>query len=228
MSEKKGLSSAFSDGEFSVKDALGGPRGIVESLAPTFVFLVAYIATRDAVIASVGAVVVVVALIIARVVQKQSISSAIGGAVVVAVGAFVAIRSGDGAGFYVPGLLTNAAWAVGLTVSVVARFPLVGFAAAAIDERVRTWRSHAATRKLYTRATAVYAGLFAAKVAVQAPLYFLGHTDALGVAKLVMGLPLFAAVTYVIYVMHRAAVRTLAHSDAVGPVPSHDGASRDR
>ena len=77
MSEKKGLSSAFSDGEFRVRDALGGPRGIVESLAPTFVFLVAYIATRDAVIASVGAVVVVVALIIARVVQKQSILSLI-------------------------------------------------------------------------------------------------------------------------------------------------------
>lgn len=214
--ERTGFSSAFAEGEFSVKDAVGGVRGIIESLAPTLIFLVLFVATRSAVIASVAAVVVVAILVAARVFQRQPLGPAIGGAFIVAVGAVVAIRSGSGAGFYLPGLLINAAWAVFLLVSVAVRLPVVGFVAAVLDERVRKWREHPRARSLYIRATALYALLFAAKVAVQAPLYFMGLTDALGVAKLVMGLPLFAAVTYVIYLMHRGVVAVLDSHPVTG------------
>lgn len=227
--ERTGLSSAFSEGDFSVKDAVGGVRGIIESLAPTLVFLILFIATRDAMIASVAAVVIVAILVAARALQRQSVGPALGGAFIVAVGAVVAMRSGSGAGFYLPGLIINAGWALFLLFSVAVRLPVVGFVAAVIDERVRQWREHPRARSLYIRATAVYALLFTAKVAVQAPLYFLHFTDALGVAKLVMGLPLFAAVTYVIYLIHRAVVALLEpHAPAPTPdTPGETGTPRD-
>lgn len=214
MNDRKGFSHAFEAEEFSVADALGGPRGAIESLAPTLVFLLGFAITREAVWPSAGALAVVGVLVAVRAFSKMPLTPALSGAVMVILGAAVAIRSGDGAGFYIPGLITNAVWAVVLIISIAVRHPLVGYAAAAVDQRVKGWKAHDHARKDYVKATAVYAALFVAKVGVQAPLYALGHTDALGIAKIVMGLPLFAAVTYVIYLMHRKVVARI-DSEAV-------------
>ena len=200
-----GLSAAFDDQQFNVASALGGPRGIIESLAPTALYMTVFVATRDAKTAAIGALALVAVLIAARLVQRQSVAPAVGGALVVGIGALTALRTGNGSDFYILGILTNAAWALGLSVALALGYPFVGYIAAAIDQRVAMWKQVPPARALYVRATALYIGLFVAKVAVQAPLFFLDLTDALGVAKLVMGLPLFTAITYVIYLIHRKA-----------------------
>ena len=58
-----------------------------------------------------------------------------------------------------------------------------------------TWRrdpQHAALRRRCGSLTWMWAGVFALRVAVQAPLWAAGAVAALGVAKLALGLPLFA------------------------------------
>ena len=56
---------------------------------------------------------------------------------------------------------------------------------------------------VYTRATLLFAGLYAAKLAVQLPLLLTGQVAALGAAKIAMGLPAFAVIAYLVWLMHR-------------------------
>ncbi len=194
-------------------DAMGGVRGLVESVVPTLLFVILFLLTRNVVLASVASLGVVALALVWRIATKSQVTPAISGAIGIALGAFIAIKSGDGAGFYVPGLITNAVYAVGLLASILAKHPAVGYLAALVDPRVAGWRSTREGRRTYTYATLWYAGLFVLKVAVQAPLYFAGATDALGIAKLVMGIPAFVLVTYVVFLQHRSLVRW-CHSDA--------------
>ena len=52
-------------------------------------------------------------------------------------------------------------------------------------------RPHADLRRSCSLLTWMWAGIFALRVAVQAPLWLSGQVAALGVAKLILGLPLF-------------------------------------
>lgn len=208
-----GLKASFSSEEYSVVDAIGGVRGLVESVVPTLLFVILFLLTRNVVIASAASLAVVAIALIWRIVTKSQVTPAISGAIGVALGAFIAIKSGNGSGFYVPGLVTNAVYAIGLLLSVLVRHPAVGYVAAIVDPRVAQWRSSKAGMHTYTSSTLLFAGLFVLKVAVQAPLYFAGATDALGVAKLLMGIPAFVLVTYAVFLQHRALVGRM-ESDA--------------
>src|SRR5699024_7389734 len=105
---RSGLGAVLQEEEFSVADAIGGPRGIIESVLPTLLFVVLFVSTRSVMIAAVTATAVVAVLLIARLVQRQSIGTVLGGLVGAALGAVLAIRSGEGSDFYWPGIVTNA------------------------------------------------------------------------------------------------------------------------
>ncbi len=80
--------------DFSVADAIGGVRGLVESVAPGLVFVVVYVATtnlRWALVTSVAAALVAVA---ARLVQRTPVTQAFGGLLGVGIGVLWAWRSG--------------------------------------------------------------------------------------------------------------------------------------
>lgn len=192
--------------QFSAADAVGGWRGILESALPTALFVVLFVTTRDITVAGIAAIAACILAILMRVIQRQRVGSAVGGLLGVAVGAIWAIRSGDGTDFYLPGLAINALTAVVLLVSVLARRPLVGLVAAVFDPRVADWAQDRDAVRTYTRATWMLAGMYLLKLAVQATLYATGQVAALGIAKLVMGLPLFALVVYLVWLMHRALV----------------------
>lgn len=200
---RSGLGAVLQEEEFSVSDAIGGKRGIAESVLPTLLFVVLFVATRDVVIAAGAAVVVVVVLLVARIVQRQSPATVLGGLLGVALGAILAIRSGEGSDFYWPGILTNAVSLAVLLLSLALRRPLVGVLVALLDPRVKDWREHEDGRRVYTRATLLFVGLYAAKLAVQLPLLLTGHVAALGAAKIAMGLPAFAVLAYLVWLMHR-------------------------
>lgn len=202
-----GLKASFTSGDYSAMQAIGGVRGIIESVLPTLLFLILFLLTRNVVIASVASLGIVALTLLWRIATKSNITPAISGAIGTALGALIAIKSGNGSGFYVPGLITNAVYAVVLLLSVLVKRPAVGYVAAVVDPRAASWRESRKGMRTYTNATLWYAGLFVVKVAVQAPLYFAGATDALGVAKLLMGIPAFVLVTYVVFLQHRAFAR---------------------
>ena len=201
---ERGLGGVLRQEEFSVADAIGGPRGIIESALPTLLFIVLFVATGSVTVASVTAVAVVAVFLLVRIVQRQSPSTVIGGLLGVGLGAVLAIRSGDGTDFYAPGIAINAVTLLILLISLIARRPLIGLVIGVLDTRVQDWAENRDARTVYTRATLLFLALYAAKLVVQVPLLLTGHVAALGVAKLAMGLPAFAVIAYLVWLMHRA------------------------
>ena len=139
---RSGLGAVLHEEEFSVADAIGGRRGIIESVLPTLLFVVIFVATGAVALAAGAAVAAVVVMLVVRLVQRQSPSTVIGGLLGVALGAILAVRSGEGSDFYWPGILTNAVSLAVLLLSLALRRPLVGVLVALLDPRVKDWREH--------------------------------------------------------------------------------------
>lgn len=218
-SSQGGLGGVLRQEEFSVSDAVGGPRGIAESVIPTLLFIVLFVTTRSITVAAIAAVAVVALALLLRLVQRQSPTGVLGGLIGVVLGAVLAIRSGDGTDFYAPGIVINAVALALITVSLLARRPLVGLLVGVLDPRMEDWQEDADARRVYTRATLLFAGLYASKLLVQVPLLLTGRVAALGVAKLVMGLPAFALLAYLVWLMHRALIARRAERDEAGDAP---------
>jgi hypothetical protein len=124
---------ALAGESFSLAETIGGVRGLVESMAPGLVFVVVFIVTGNtltpALIASVAVALVAVA---ARLVQRTPVTQAFGGFLGVAIGVLWAWRSGEAQNYYAAGLLTNAAYLVAMSVSVLVRWPVVGLVVEAL------------------------------------------------------------------------------------------------
>lgn len=199
--------------EFSVQAAMGGWRGFIESAAPGIVFVVAYVAWggfRVPVLASVAVMVVMVAV---RLVQRTPPTQALSGAVGVGIGAIWAWRSGDASGYFVPGLWINAAYGAGVLLSMAVGWPVVGVVMGLIRGEGTAWRGRPAQRRRFQWATGILAAMFAFRLVVQVPLYLAGAVAALGTAKLIMGVPLFALTLWGVWLLVRDAKPVQAPQD---------------
>lgn len=213
---------------FDVASAVGGWRGVMESAAPTFVFVVVMAVRPSALVAALAASLAVSgAALAARLAQRQGLTQVLGGAVLALASAAWAWRSGEASNFYATGLLINAVWLAGCLLSLAVGRPLVGIlmglwrAAAGgsarpgggsdADDAVRSEdaAARAAEHRRHRAATAVLAAMFALRLAVEVPLYLTGAAGvgALGVARLVLGLPLFALTAWFIWLLVRDPAR---------------------
>lgn len=211
----RGMAAVLTEQQFSVAEAVGGWRGVAESVLPTLVFVVVFVIGRELKDAAIAAVAVSAIALVLRLIQRQGISTALGGLLGVGIGAIWAVRSGQGTDFYLPGFIINAVTLAVLVVSILARQPLVGVVAGLVDQRVASWRADPDAVRTYRAATWLLASLYAAKLAVQGVLLAMGAVAALGIAKIVMGLPLFALVMWLIWLMHRALLARQAGTDTV-------------
>lgn len=203
--------------EFSVRESIGGVRGLIESSAPGVVFVTAYLVWGGYRIPTLAAVAAVVIAVAVRLAQRAPFTQAVSGVVGVALGAVWAWKFADPGEYFVPGLVINAVTLVGLVLSIVVAWPIVGVFVAILRGHDMSWRRDARLRSLFARATWVMAALFAAKLAVQLPLYLAGSVAALGVAKVAMGIPLFVLVAWAIWLMVRNAELPRAPEDPSPP-----------
>jgi hypothetical protein len=120
-----GVRSLASD-EFSLTDSVGGPRGVVETMAPGLVFVVVFVVTQELTPPLVASLAVAVAAVVARLVQRTPVTQAFGGLLGVAIGVIWAWRSGDATQYFAYGLWTNGAYLLVMLVSVLVSWPLVG------------------------------------------------------------------------------------------------------
>lgn len=213
---------------FDVASAVGGWRGVMESAAPTFVFVVVMAVRPSALVTALAASLAVSgAALAARLAQRQGLTQVLGGAVLALASAAWAWRSGEASNFYATGLLINAVWLAGCLLSLAAGRPLVGIlmglwraaaggsarpgGGADADDAVRSEdaAARAAEHRRHRAATAVLAAMFALRLAVEVPLYLTGAAGvgALGVARLVLGLPLFALTAWFIWLLVRDPAR---------------------
>ena len=211
--EAQGVRSLTSD-QFSVAAAVGGWRGLVESVAPGFVFVVAYVITDELKPSLIAALTVTVLAVVARLARRSSVTYALGGVLGVEAGAY-----------FVWGLITNAAFLVGVVISLAVRWPLVGLVVSSLGlDRSKltgaatqesepapapqlfdtSWRKNPDLLRRYMLATWLWCGAFALRLAVQVPLYLADMVAQLGIARIVMGLPLWSLVLWLTWILVRS------------------------
>lgn len=180
--------------------AIGGWRGVVESLLPATVYLCVYIVTRDARLSAIAPLLLAGIALVWRLFRKEPVSAALSGVVGVVVCVAAVMFSGEGSSYFVPGFFINGAWVLAHTISLLAGWPLIGLLLGFLRGSLTEWRKVAALRHAAQLCTVIWIAIFAARLAVQLPLFFAAPpigtdpaaTDALGLARLVMGVPLFA------------------------------------
>jgi len=198
--------------------AIGGVRGLVESIVPGLGFVIVYTITRDVVPSVLIPLALAVAFVVARAVQRGPVAQALAGVFGIALSAGIALLSGRAENNFVPGLLINAASLAAMLVSIAVRWPLIGIVVGLLTNDGTGWRADRAKRRVLVLATWLWAGLFAARLAVQVPLWLAGDVALLGTLKLVMGVPLYAGLLWVTWLLVRTVYRGReAADDARGP-----------
>lgn len=215
--KRDGLASEKFD--FDLLEEIGGPQGVADSSIPAIVFVAAYTLGGNRIgfagLCAIGAGVVIAIL---RLVRGEALRFALAGFVGVAVAAFLAQRTGRAEDFFLPGLLLNAAYAAGYLISILVRWPLLGIILGPATGEGMAWRKKPPALKAYSRASWVWVGVFTSRLAVQLPFYLTGSVVALGIAKTVMGLPVFALGAWLSYViLKRSGFDPLKRSKAAEP-----------
>jgi len=175
--------------------ALGGARGSFEAALPTVAFVVAWTWRHDVKTAVIASGVIVLVLLMVRLATRQTPRYVLSAIFATAVAAFFALRSGRPEAAFLPGILTSAAYGAGSLLSVVVRWPLVGFIVAAGDPQMAqdptAWRRDRGLVTVCQRLTMVLVALYAVRVVVMYPLYLAGQVTLLGVAKIALGWPAY-------------------------------------
>jgi len=221
---RAGFASA-ADGEpitgHALLAAMGGIRGLVEAVLPGLVFLIVYTFTRSTVpdqsllLSLIAPVIIGVVFAVLRRAVRQTVTPAIGGLLGAGFSAVLALFSGNAADAFLPGFWTNGAYGTVLLVSALVGWPILGLAVGFLMNDGIAWRDDPSKRRVLTVLTLCWAALFALRLIVQLPLYFSNNVEWLGAAKLIMGIPLYAPLLVVSWLMVRS----------VYPAPGRPGAT---
>jgi hypothetical protein len=185
-------------------EQLGGIWGLVASVVPVVVFVAVnpYAGLQPAIWASLG---VAIALGVWRLIRREALQPAVSGILGVAFCAFIAYRTGQARDFFLYGIWYSLVAGLALVLSMLVRRPLIGVLWSVLNGSGCGWRTNRRARFAFDVATAVWAVFLLARFVVQRYLYDLQQTDLLGVARLVMGLPLTAVAAVVtIWAIRRA------------------------
>ncbi|MCX7522444.1 DUF3159 domain-containing protein [Microbacterium sp. STN6] len=184
--------------------ALGGVRGLAETILPGLVFLVLYTFTKNVPISLAASVAVAAVFTIVRLIGRTPVTQAVAGLIGVGASAILALITGRGEDNFVPGLITNAVFALALLISMLVRWPLIGLVAGFLMDQGTAWREHKGPMRVMQLITFVWVLMFVARLAVEFPLYLAGNIEALAIAKLLMGIPLYAPLLLLTWLAVRA------------------------
>jgi len=188
-------------------NALGGRRGMLEAAVPTILFTVTFITTKELEGSLVVSVAAAMLLLVVRLVQRSTVQFVLNSLFGIGIGAFFAWRSAQGGGdendqalaYFLPGIIYNAAYAVGISLSIIARWPIVGFMVGSVAGDPTAWHRDSQIVRLCSHLSWMLVLPCVVRVAVQLPLYLAGRSGtmdpgaavaALGFSKILMGWPL--------------------------------------
>lgn len=183
--------------------AVGGVRGLAETLLPPLAFLVLYPTTRSLPIALGVSVAASVVATVARLVARSRPTLAIAGLVGVAGSAVLALVTHRAVNNFLPGFVIDALYGLVLLVSMIVGRPLLGVILGALLGDGARWRRDARKRRVMQVITGAWVVLFAARLAAQVPFYLAGDVTVLATLRLVMGVPLYASLLLVTWLLAR-------------------------
>ncbi len=194
---------------------------MVEAGVPTIAFTITFLLTKDLTPALVLSVATALVLLVLRLVQGGSVKFVVNSLFGIGLGALFAWRSIRGGGdgndaalaYFLPGIIYNAGYAGMLLVSIVTRWPFVGFLVGSVTGDPTAWRQDPRVVRLCSNLTWLLLLPCLVRVSVQLPLYLAGKesiTDpnaivaALGISKIVLGWPLqIAALAAMVWLLAR-------------------------
>lgn len=185
----------------SLLDAIGGPLGIAESIIPAFAFSLAFAISKSALVSVSIASGLALLFIAIRLIRRQPVTQAIAGALAIALAAYLALRDGGSAeDYFVPGLITNAAYGSVLLLSVLVRHPIMGYVAQLLFG-LEHWRKNKVVFRRAQLVTLIWVGFFGLRLSVQLPLYFSSQVELLAASKVVLGAPAYAGLLVLTWVL---------------------------
>lgn len=154
---------------------IGGPRGALESILPPIVFVAVFVGLGDQnpdslTWAIVAALALAVFFGVWRIIERKRPTRVVGALVVVALGAYLAARTGSAAAFFWPRVLLNVLSALAFVVGNVVRWPLLGVIVGPLVGTGMRWRKDPVLVRAYSRASWLWVLLNLVRAAVLLPL----------------------------------------------------------
>lgn len=176
-----------------IVNALGGKKGLFDSGIPALVFLVVFNLRDDVIDAAFAALALSGVIAIIRLTKREKLQHAISGILGVLICYLLVRSTGEAEDFYLPGLFINAGYGTLYLVTNLVGWPIIGVVLGPLLGEDFHWRKVKERKRVYILAGWLWVGLFFSRLAVQLPLYLAENVNALGIARLIMGYPLFIA-----------------------------------
>jgi Protein of unknown function (DUF3159) len=185
-----------SEDKAKVINALGGKSGLFDSTVPSIFFLIAFNITHNLKICLYYSIGLATLLMIFRLVRRTTLVHALGGFIGAVFCAYFAWKTGSAKSYYAPSLWKNSAFLAVYGISIAIRFPLIGVILGPILGENLEWRKNRERYRVYRNATWVWFALFGIRLAIQFPLYKANQLNALGIANIFLGVPLYLLVLW--------------------------------
>ncbi len=189
----------------SLLASVGGLRGLIEASIPGFLYVLTFAFTRSVPIAMTVVALATLILAIRHFILKRPWDQLVGPVAGIVL-AFFLTRDGQAENYYLPGFWTNGAYAAGLLISVLVRFPAVGLLVGPLTGDGLSWRRDKRKLKFFNIVTMLWFAFFTLRLAIQLPLYFAQEVVILGFVKLVMGTPLFLVMIWLSWLLLRRVI----------------------
>lgn len=177
----------------SLTQLLGGGRSALDATVPAVAFVAVWLlAGRSLEWGAVAALAVGCGVALIRWLGGGRPLAALLGLLGVLAAVLVALYTGRAADFFLVQLLSNLASALVWTVSIVARWPLLGVVVGGLLGQRTTWRRDPALLRSYSLASWPWVGQYVLRVAVFTPLWLAGAVLPLGAARVALSWPLVA------------------------------------
>ena len=164
--------------------------------------------TKNTTIAVITAVSISAAFLLISILKRKPLTQAFAGALGIAISAFLPLREGGhAADYFIQGFLTNSIYLLALLASIAIRFPLIGVLVGLLIGKGTAWRKNKGQYRRFQVATLLWVGLFGARLLVQVPLYFANQLEALGLFRIVMGVPLYALCLWLTWLLVRSVIQ---------------------
>lgn len=204
IQEKDGVATLDRE---SLMASLGGWLGIIQSSIPAALFVLVFALTKETVAAVVVSLGVSTGFVVLQIITRKPLTQAIAGALGIALSAYLTLRDGGHpADYFVQGFITNIAYGSALAVSVLVRWPLIGFLVGLFKSEPLGWRTDKKLLRRADLATMLFVALFSLRLLVQLPLYFANQIEALGIARVAMGVPLYALCIWLSWLLLRSSI----------------------
>jgi hypothetical protein len=222
VSERPGLRDLSS--ERFPTSGLVTREALIDSGLPTIVFVTVYALNGQvlgpALLAALGCGAV---LAVVRLARREKLANVVAGFVAVGIAAWLANRTGRAEDYFLPGILINGAYVLAYLVSILVRWPLLGVLVGLATGEGMGWRQVPFLLRAYTLASWFWVAMFGARLAVQLPLYLSGEVVALGVARVVMGWPLFLLCLWMSWIVIKRARAAQVAAEADGDAERDEG-----